>query len=679
MSWRYLSTLSLRIKYAAVGGAVVLLLAVGITWAFISQANRWFVQNLQEKGLSKVEELSNRAVPEVVGRGGEGLAQLLDETFSDAEVAYVAVLNAKEEILGSRLRRQRLGEVPKIVLEETRQATAPTSISVPNTDGQTVYFFVTPVIDTEGASQNKLGTVVLGLSSHFIRRDIGEIIQITLPISVGALVVSCLLFVFLIEKGLRPLQDLLRLTSKIAGGDFSQRIEAHRQDEIGQLANSFNDMVDALMDRDVKRRRAEEQTKEQAEKLQGANQNLSRLLDQIARLYAAMTPLEMASTPGEMFEKIIDRLVQATGADGALFRFLDKTGKVYVCPCQRGFPQNYLDTIYKVGDGSAVDRAGQGEIIIAADISADSRLKGKRQIEAGFHSCAFLPFRVKDEVRGVFHLTSREIGYFSEERKEHLLAIARLLGIVVENSELFAEIRSAKEELEKASKVKDEFLGFVSHELKTPVNSVMGYAAMMQDGILGEVNEEQEMALAEMMSRSKELLSMINSLLEATKIEAGAVKAKRDKVALGKFLDELRSAYDVPLEKELTLTWDYPLDLPLVKTDGEKLKHILQNLINNAIKYTDRGAVKISTQCLPGAKVVKFKVADTGIGIPKDEMPFIFEMFRQVEGSQARSSGGVGLGLHIVKKFTELIGGEIEVESEPGKGSIFTVTMPCEN
>jgi len=133
------------------------------------------------------------------------------------------------------------------------------------------------------------------------------------------------------------------------------------------------------------------------------------------------------------------------------------------------------------------------------------------------------------------------------------------------------------------------------------------------------------------------------------------------------------------LEKELTLTWDYPLDLPLVKTDGEKLKHILQNLINNAIKYTDRGAVKISTQCLPGAKVVKFQVADTGIGIPKDEMPFIFEMFRQVEGSQARSSGGVGLGLHIVKKFTELIGGEIEVESEPGKGSIFTVTMPCEN
>ena len=329
--------------------------------------------------------------------------------------------------------------------------------------------------------------------------------------------------------------------------------------------------------------------------------------------------------------------------------------------------------------GSALDRvAVQGETIIAADISGDPRLKGKRQIEAGFHSCAFLPFTFKDENPGVIHLASRSLGYFSEERKEHLLAIARLIEIVVENRDLFDEINATKEELEKANRAKDEFLGFISHELKTPVNSIIGYTGMIQDRMFGEINEEQGKSLGKVMNRSKELLSMINSLLEATKIEAGAVKVKRDEVALGKFLDELRTAYDVPLDKELTLIWDYPLDLPLVKTDSEKLKHILQNLINNAIKYTDRGGVTISTQCFPEAKVVKFKVADTGIGISKDEMPFIFEMFRQVEGSQARSSGGVGLGLHIAKKFTELLEGQIDVESEPGKRTTFEITIPYE-
>ena len=233
-------------------------------------------------------------------------------------------------------------------------------------------------------------------------------------------------------------------------------------------------------------------------------------------------------------------------------------------------------------------------------------------------------------------------------------------------------------ELEKADKVKNEFLGFVSHELKTPVNTIVGYTEMVQSKMFGEINSEQERALGKVMANSRDLLNMVNSLLEATKIEAGTVRPEVRELNLGNFFEELKSAYDFPLNKELVLVWNYPCDLPVVKTDGDKLRHILQNLINNAIKYTDKGSVTVSARHLPEMGTVQFRVNDTGIGIPEEALPFIFEMFRQVNGSETRSCGGVGLGLHIVKKFTELLGGKIEVQSEPDKGSTFTFVLPCQ-
>jgi len=189
---------------------------------------------------------------------------------------------------------------------------------------------------------------------------------------------------------------------------------------------------------------------------------------------------------------------------------------------------------------------------------------------------------------------------------------------------------------------------------------------------------------------------MINGLLEVTRIEAGAVKVESREVGLNGFLNELRSSYDVPLGKEVSLQWDYPPGLPVIRTDSGKLRHILQNLINNAIKYTDGGQVTISARIkedgrlrqrrishrlkqAEGNREVEFKVSDTGIGIPKESLPFIFNMFQQGDGSREGRRGGVGLGLYIVKEFTDMLGGKIEVDSAPGKGSTFTVTMPCDS
>ncbi len=134
----------------------------------------------------------------------------------------------------------------------------------------------------------------------------------------------------------------------------------------------------------------------------------------------------------------------------------------------------------------------------------------------------------------------------------------------------------------------------------------------------------------------------------------------------------------MPSAKELTIHRNYGDDLPVITSDREKLTYILQNLISNAIKFTDKSSVSISALQIPESGEMEFKVADTRTGISKDPLPVIFDMFRQIDNSETRPYRGVGLGLFIVKKFTEMLGGKIEVESKPGTGSVFTIKLPCE-
>jgi signal transduction histidine kinase len=151
-----------------------------------------------------------------------------------------------------------------------------------------------------------------------------------------------------------------------------------------------------------------------------------------------------------------------------------------------------------------------------------------------------------------------------------------------------------------------------------------------------------------------------------------------EEVKLEKLLDELKAYYTMLSDQKISLLWDYPRDLPVIRSDQEKLEHVLRNLINNAIKFTEKGHVTLAARYLSEANTVEFKVSDTGIGIPKDKLPDIFEMFRQVDSSETRKFGGMGVGLFIVKKFTEMLGGMVTVESELNKGSTFTVTIPVE-
>ena len=296
---------------------------------------------------------------------------------------------------------------------------------------------------------------------------------------------------------------------------------------------------------------------------------------------------------------------------------------------------------------------------------------------SGYVSYLGVPLIAQDKVLGILSFYCQRERYFSDEEVNFLRTLAGQAAGAIQNSQLYEQTKQQAIDLEKANKVKDEFLGVMSHELRTPLNVIAGYTKIVQDGVLGEINAEQINALDKVTRHSNELLVMVNSIMDATKIEAGAVIVECDELPLPEFLDELKLLYEYPLGKDVILRWAYASNLPVIRTDRDKLKHILQNLINNALKFTEVGHVTVSASHVAGLNRVELSVADTGIGIAAEDLPLVFEKFLQLDASRTRSQGGVGLGLHIVKTFSQVLGGTVKVTSQPGKGTTFIVTLPC--
>jgi signal transduction histidine kinase len=334
---------------------------------------------------------------------------------------------------------------------------------------------------------------------------------------------------------------------------------------------------------------------------------------------------------------------------------------------------------YQKGEGLIGQVIARGEALAFADMANDpeyQRLAGRKtMLHAGFRASLFVPLKVRGETLGVMNLLDTEKRPFSANELQLINTTAYHLGIAIGNSNLFAKLRARTDELERANKAKDEFLAIMSHELRTPVNVILGYLDLIVQGACGSVTPELEANLRKVSTHTKSLLAMIESILIATGIESGTLRLMPSACDVGEFLGRLRLMYELPIGKQVEIAWNIPAEPIVMVSDTEKLKRILQNLIDNAIKFTDQGRVSISAE-LRGDERVEFTVSDTGEGIPSDSLSEIFEMFRQLDGSVTRSHGGIGLGLYIVKQLTAFLRGSITVQSEPGRGSTFTVNLP---
>jgi signal transduction histidine kinase/CheY-like chemotaxis protein len=305
----------------------------------------------------------------------------------------------------------------------------------------------------------------------------------------------------------------------------------------------------------------------------------------------------------------------------------------------------------------------------------------------GFTAYLGIPFMVNDQILGLLALYAKEQRQFSDDEFQFLSALAGQASVAIHNSQAHGEIIKLAKDLERANHVKDEFLSVMSHELRTPLNVARGYLEMLQSGFFGEVCAEQRGPLDKIAAQHRVQLGMVNNILNAIAMESEVAAAHYEVVVLSDFFDELQNVYPQPLDGKVEFCWDCPHDLPMVKSDKTKLQYIMQNLINNAIKFTPEGSITVSAKvegldglaALPAGKCnLVMSVADTGAGIADEFQSVIFEKFSQVDSSNTRVHDGIGLGLHIVKRCAALLQGKIKVESELGKGTVFTVCVPCE-
>ena len=238
-----------------------------------------------------------------------------------------------------------------------------------------------------------------------------------------------------------------------------------------------------------------------------------------------------------------------------------------------------------------------------------------------------------------------------------------------------ARLQWQSQEVERANKLKSEFLASMSHELRTPINALIGYSALLLDGVLGEVNTRQRDALMRGRAAAEHLLALINDILDLAKIEAGKMPLRLEEVSLREVTLEVTQQIEPMVrKKQLEFKMDIAPDCPPIYSDRTKVKQILLNLLSNAVKFTNRGRVTVEAhRAVDG---VRIDVVDTGIGIRASDLQAIWEDFRQVDQSRTREFGGTGLGLSITRKLLDRLGGSVDVRSTYGEGSTFSVYLP---
>jgi signal transduction histidine kinase len=286
-----------------------------------------------------------------------------------------------------------------------------------------------------------------------------------------------------------------------------------------------------------------------------------------------------------------------------------------------------------------------------------------------------VPLVREEALVGVIGLWRKEVRPFSDRQIGLVKVFADQAVIAIENVRLFKEIQAKSAELEVANRHKSEFLASMSHELRTPLNAILGFSEVLAEQMFGEVNEKQAEYLRDIHTSGVHLLSLINDILDLAKIEAGRMDLE---VSTFDMTGALENALTLIRERAgrngVKLELQCDPQIGACAADERKFKQIMLNLLSNAVKFTPAGGT-ISVAARRSQSGIEIAVSDTGVGIKPDDQPLVFEEFRQVGESGAKAQG-TGLGLALTKKFVELHGGTISVQSELGKGSVFTFMLP---
>ncbi len=380
---------------------------------------------------------------------------------------------------------------------------------------------------------------------------------------------------------------------------------------------------------------------------------------------------------------IVSRAVQLSGAAGGVIYEYDEATQTFVLQVSHRMEEELVETLraapLRLGEGTTGQAALRREPVQVPDI-ADEQQYGVTRIRVvlvrlGYRSVLAVPLLSEQRILGVLTVWRQAAGRFPDDVVNLLQTFATQSALAIQNARLFREIADKSRQLEAASRHKSEFLANMSHELRTPLNAILGFNELILGGIYGDLPPDLREPLTDIQNSGKHLLRLINNVLDLSKIEAGRMELAATDYAVEDIVERVRaSLHPLAVDKGLDLIASVPEGIPLAYGDAGRIAQCLLNLAGNALKFTRQGRVEISVD-LQGDLLV-YRVADTGIGIAKDKIETVFAEFRQGDATITSEFGGTGLGLSITKKFVEMHGGRILVESELGRGSSFSFAIP---
>jgi PAS domain S-box-containing protein len=406
---------------------------------------------------------------------------------------------------------------------------------------------------------------------------------------------------------------------------------------------------------------------------------------------------------GASLEEVLSGLVEISEKNNpGMFcsvLLLDKEKKHLLYGAASSLPDFYNEAIHGLeigpGVGSCGTAAYTGKRVIVEDIMTHPYWGAFKELakKAGLRACWSEPIvSSSDQVLGTFALYYREPRTPDSSDLEFIKSTSHLAGIAIEKkqteealqrahdgleikvAERTRELARANIQLKEMDRLKSEFLATMSHELRTPLNSIIGFVGIILQGIAGEINDEQKKQLSMVYSSARHLLSLINDILDLSRIESGKMEISLTRFKFEEIVSEVTQTLSpVISQKDLRLVTEMPDESPEIYSDRQKVLQILLNLVNNAVKFTNEGEIKID--CTIDNHNLEVSVFDTGIGIKKEKMDHLFEAFRQVDGTAQRRYQGTGLGLYLSRKLASLLGGKIWAESQYGKGSRFTLAL----
>jgi signal transduction histidine kinase/CheY-like chemotaxis protein len=497
----------------------------------------------------------------------------------------------------------------------------------------------------------------------------------------GALGFAVLAGMFLAGRMVGPIQALRAGAARIGSGDLSQRIAIKTGDELEVLADQFNDMAGRLQESYAG---LEQKVELRTQELQMRSGELAQSVEELRALGEVTQAVNSTLDLATVLSTIVAKAVQLSDTEAGSIYVADPATQEFHQRATHGMSEELIAELNRqdigIGEKTIADAAARRAPVQFADLM-DQGPSATRDIllRAGFRALLVVPLLGPKGIIGVLVVRRKAPGEFPKHTVDLLQTFAAQSVLAIQNANLFKQVEEKGQELEMASRHKSQFLANMSHELRTPLNAIIGLTEMMLANAARFGTEKAAEPLRRVHRAGNHLLGLINQVLDLSKIEAGKLELSPESVSLAPLIDEvIGTARQLAEQNKNRLIVESQEGLGTLTVDPMRLRQILLNLMSNACKFTKQGEVILRVKkVLDGRNWIEFAVADTGIGMTPEQQAKLFEEFTQADSSTARRYGGTGLGLAITRKLARMMGGEVMVASEAGKGSVFTVRLPA--